>query len=87
MQEIKKAVSLLSEQPAIGRVGRVPNTRELVVDKTPFILPYRVRDNKIEILHNKKNTNITLSHPNKEKLNNFTEYIINKKKFLYYLFK
>ena len=51
MQEIKKAVSLLSEQPAIGRVGRVPNARELVVDNTPFILPYRVRDNNIEILH------------------------------------
>ena len=34
----------------ILRPGRVPNTKELVVDRTPFILPYRVRDNKIEIL-------------------------------------
>ena len=49
-QRIKNTVSLLSDQPGIGRVGRVPNTRELVVDKTPFILPYRVRDNNIEIL-------------------------------------
>lgn len=40
----------MSEQPAMGRLGRVPNTRELVIDKAPYILPYRVRDNKIEIL-------------------------------------
>ena len=50
VQRIKDRVSLLSEQPSIGRPGRVPNTKELVVDRTPFILPYRVRDNKIEIL-------------------------------------
>jgi len=47
---IKDAVSLLSEQPGIGRLGRVPNTKELVIDHTPYILPYRVRDNRIEIL-------------------------------------
>lgn len=50
VQRIKDKISLLSEQPGMGRLGRVPNTKELVVDKTPFILPYRVRDNKIEIL-------------------------------------
>ena len=50
VQRIKDKVSLLSEQPGIGRPGRVPNTKELVVDRTPFVLPYRVRDNKIEIL-------------------------------------
>ena len=50
VSRIKYTVSLLSEQPGIGRPGRVPNTKELVVDRTPFILPYRVRDNRIEIL-------------------------------------
>lgn len=50
VQRIKEKVSLLSEQPGMGRPGRVPNTKELLVDQTPFILPYRVRDNKIEIL-------------------------------------
>ena len=50
VQRIKDKVSLLSEQPGIGRPGRVSNTKELLVDRTPFILPYRVRDNKIEIL-------------------------------------
>ncbi len=50
VSRIKDAVLLLSEQPGIGRPGRVPNTKELVVDQTPYILPYRVRDNRIEIL-------------------------------------
>ncbi len=50
VQKIKHKVLLLSEQPGIGRLGRIPNTKELVVDKTSYILPYRVRDNKIEIL-------------------------------------
>ena len=50
VQRIKDKVSLLREQPGMGRSGRVPNTKELLVDQTPFILPYRVRDNKIEIL-------------------------------------
>ncbi len=50
VSRIKYTVSLLSEQPGTGRLGRVPNTKELVVDRTPYILPYRVRDNRIEIL-------------------------------------
>lgn len=48
--KIRDAVNLLSEQPGMGRLGRVPNTKELIVGQTPYILPYRVRDNKIEIL-------------------------------------
>jgi toxin ParE1/3/4 len=50
VQRIRDKVNLLSDQPSIGRLARIPNTRELVIDKTPYILPYRVRDNKIEIL-------------------------------------
>lgn len=50
VQRIKDKVALLSEQPGIGRPGRVPNTKELIVDRSSFILPYRVRDNHIEIL-------------------------------------
>jgi hypothetical protein len=29
--------------------ARVPGTRELVIPKTPYIVPYRVRGTKIEI--------------------------------------
>lgn len=50
VSKIKYAVSLLSEQPGTGRPGRVQNTKEPVVDRTPYILPYRIRDNRIEIL-------------------------------------
>lgn len=47
---IENAVVLLSDQPAIGRPGRVPGTRELVIPETPYILPYRVRGEWIVIL-------------------------------------
>ncbi|MCQ4191704.1 type II toxin-antitoxin system RelE/ParE family toxin [Methylocystis suflitae] len=40
----------LAEFPHMGRPGRIPNTRELVVVDTPFIVPYRVRDAEVEIL-------------------------------------
>jgi toxin ParE1/3/4 len=39
-----------TEFPNIGRPGRIPDTRELVVVDTHFIVPYRVRDAEIEIL-------------------------------------
>lgn len=41
---------VLAENPDIGRVGRVAETREAVVPKTPFVVPYRVRDGTLEIL-------------------------------------
>lgn len=47
---LRKAVEVLAEQPGIGRPGRVPGTRELVVTNTPYLIPYRVRDQIIEIL-------------------------------------
>jgi toxin ParE1/3/4 len=47
---ILDAVELLKENPAVGRPGRVPLTRELVVPGTPYIVPYRVKGNVVEIL-------------------------------------
>jgi plasmid stabilization system protein ParE len=44
------AVATLADQPGLGRPGRVPATRELVVRKTRYIVPYRVRGETIEIL-------------------------------------
>ena len=35
---------LLSDNPQMGRPGRVPGTRELVIPKTPFIVPYRLSE-------------------------------------------
>ena len=40
----------LADQPEVGRPGRVAGTRELVVTGTPFILPYRVNRDCVEIL-------------------------------------
>ena len=47
---IKEKVKLLSNHPHIGRPGRVPETRELIVDSIPFIVSYRIKNNEIEIL-------------------------------------
>jgi addiction module RelE/StbE family toxin len=40
----------LPGHPAIGRPGRVLGTRELVIGGLPYIVPYRVRENDIEVL-------------------------------------
>lgn len=39
----------LLAMPEIGRPGRVPDTRELVISGTPFIVPYRIAGDKIEV--------------------------------------
>jgi plasmid stabilization system protein ParE len=47
---IMTAVSRLSQLPMLGRPGRVPGTRELIVPRTRYLVPYRVRGNVVEIL-------------------------------------
>jgi toxin ParE1/3/4 len=44
------AVAQLADQSGLGRPGRVPGTRELVVLKTRYIIPYRVQGETISIL-------------------------------------
>lgn len=50
LTHIRSKVELLAHTPGIGRPGRVPGTRELWIDKTPFLVPYRVAHGKLEIL-------------------------------------
>jgi plasmid stabilization system protein ParE len=50
VKRVLDAVSSLAEQPGLGRPGRVPSTRELIVAKTRYIVPYRVRGDTVEIL-------------------------------------
>jgi toxin ParE1/3/4 len=50
VERVLNAVATLAEQPALGRPGRVPGTRELVVLKTRYLIPYRIRGNAVEIL-------------------------------------
>lgn len=51
---VRRIVSLVSVQlpinPESGRVGRLPDTRELVISDTPFVVPYRLRSDIVEIL-------------------------------------
>lgn len=41
---------LLALHSRIGRKGRIKGTRELVVTDTPFIVAYRVSDDRVEVL-------------------------------------
>ena len=50
VKRVLDTVSVLAEQPGLGRPGRVPGTRELIVAKTRYIVPYRVRGETVEIL-------------------------------------
>jgi toxin ParE1/3/4 len=47
---IESVETMILENPMIGRPGRVPGTRELVVARTPYIVPYRLRHGMIEVL-------------------------------------
>jgi toxin ParE1/3/4 len=49
-RHILEAVELLATQPHIGRPGRITGTRELVVAGTSYIIPYRVRAGRMELL-------------------------------------
>lgn len=50
VQRILDSIAMLPEQPGVGRPGRVPGTRELIVLKTRYIVPYRVQGQTTEIL-------------------------------------
>ena len=49
-KRILKAVDLLETQPEMGRPGRALGTRELVVPGRPYIIPYRVRYGRVELI-------------------------------------
>ena len=49
VQELQHAVTKLQAHPGMGRAGRVPGTRELVLHKN-YIAIYRVRGDDVEIL-------------------------------------
>lgn len=50
LSEIKERAILLQDNPHIGRMGRVEGTRELVITGTNYILPYRLKEQQIQIL-------------------------------------
>ena len=50
IDRIEQSVILLQQFPQMGRPGKIPGTKELVIPQTPFILPYRITETTIEIL-------------------------------------
>lgn len=47
---IEAQVELLIETPEIGRPGRIEGTRELVIQRTPYIAAYRIDGETVRIL-------------------------------------
>jgi addiction module RelE/StbE family toxin len=44
------AADRLAAFPDLGRPGRIQGTREWVVPRTPYVIPYRLRADRLEIL-------------------------------------
>ncbi|NKB84854.1 type II toxin-antitoxin system RelE/ParE family toxin [Brucella grignonensis] len=51
--DIERQIERLRDFPRSGRIGRMPETRELVVSGTPYIVVYLVSDDVelIRVLH------------------------------------
>jgi len=61
---------MLATQHNIGRIGRLPGTRELVVSPYPYIVAYREHGNEVHILavvHTSRRWPKTLAQNNGEK--------------------
>jgi toxin ParE1/3/4 len=50
LARIEASLQALLHHPELGRAGRVGGTRELLVIGTPFILAYRKKAERLEIL-------------------------------------
>ena len=50
VKHLLASAQMLAQHPQLGRPGRVPGTRELVATRFPYILPYRVRGQNVEVL-------------------------------------
>ncbi|HEY1800325.1 MAG TPA: type II toxin-antitoxin system RelE/ParE family toxin [Terriglobales bacterium] len=48
--QIVANVQQLESFPMSGRIGRIPDTRELVISGTPFIVAYTIDSDRIVIL-------------------------------------
>jgi toxin ParE1/3/4 len=57
---IKEAILSLQRFPNRGRPGAVDGTRELLHERLPYIVAYRVQEEAVEILH--------IWHPSQERL-------------------
>lgn len=44
------SIELLRKQPEMGKPGRILGTREFIVPDTPYMIPYRVREGRLELI-------------------------------------
>jgi addiction module RelE/StbE family toxin len=49
-ERISQQVRQLIRHSESGRIGRVEGTRELIIDRTPFIAAYRITNDTVRIL-------------------------------------
>lgn len=49
-QRVADALELLLESPDVGHIGRIANTQEWVVRKTPYIIAYAVENDELWVL-------------------------------------
>jgi toxin ParE1/3/4 len=49
-EEVEKQINQLLTFPELGKVGRVHTTRELTLNRTPFIVVYRLIGDEIQLL-------------------------------------
>jgi toxin ParE1/3/4 len=49
-QQIGAAISMLERLGDVGRPGREPGTREIVVKKAPYVIVYGFHDGDIDVL-------------------------------------
>ncbi|MFJ5478819.1 type II toxin-antitoxin system RelE/ParE family toxin [Pectobacterium carotovorum] len=50
VDEVQRLTELLPQQLAMGRSGRIPGTCELVLTYYLYIIPYRMKNNTLQIL-------------------------------------
>ena len=50
VSRIRVSARMLPKHPKMGRSGRVAGIREFVVSGTPYIVAYRIHENRLEIL-------------------------------------
>jgi toxin ParE1/3/4 len=50
IRKIRRSVARLEHYPQLGRTGRIDTTREWVIPGAAFVVAYRLRGSRIEVL-------------------------------------